>query len=217
VAAPPLVIRLEDEGFDHARLAPAVQALRAGDLVIYPTDTLYALGARALDAEAVARVAEAKGRSADRPFPLIAATEEQARSLLEEWPAGAARLAARWWPGPLTLVLAGRPGLPAGVRSAAGLVAVRVPRAGLARALAGEAGPLVATSANRSGRTAPTTCAEAVAEVGGSARVAVDAGPGRAVPSTLVEVRGEALRLLRPGAVAWTDIVEAGSARRDGA
>lgn len=216
-AASPLIIRIEPEGFAPALLAPAVRALRAGQLVIYPTDTLYALGARALDADAVARVGEAKGRPADKPFPLIAASEGQARALAREWPAAAARLAERWWPGPLTLVVPARAGLPAGVASPAGLVAVRVPRSAPARALASEAGPLVATSANRSGGRAPTTCAAALAEVGVQASVAVDAGPGRDVPSTLVEVRGEDLRLLRAGALAWEEIREGAADRREGA
>jgi L-threonylcarbamoyladenylate synthase len=139
----------------------------------------------------------------------VAGDVDQARGLASAWPEDAARLAARFWPGPLTLVLAARPGLPAAVTAGTGTIAVRVPASPLARALCASAGgALVSTSANRSGGRAPLTCAEAVAEVGSWAALALDGGPGRALPSTIVDPGGEGPRLLREGAVAWADVLD---------
>jgi L-threonylcarbamoyladenylate synthase len=183
----------------------ALDALRVGALLIYPTDTLYALGGRALDPAAGRLVRAAKGREEGKPLPLIAADLEQARGLCARWPAAAGRLARRFWPGPLTLVLPASGEVPWEVCAGTGSVAVRVPGLLLARRLC-SAGALVATSANRAGEPAPLTCGEALASVGGAAALALDAGPGRPAPSTLVDVSGPEPRLLRAGAVPWAEI-----------
>jgi L-threonylcarbamoyladenylate synthase len=187
-------------------IARAASALGEGSLIIYPTDTLYALGGLALRAGVGRRVREAKGREEGKPLPLVAADLEQARSVCASWPEAAVRLAGRFWPGPLSLVLAARPEVPGEVTSGTGTVAVRVPdRATTRRLCAG--GPLVATSANRAGEAAPRLCAEAVAAVGAWAALALDGGPGRPASSTLVDLTGAAPRLLREGPVAWTDVL----------
>jgi L-threonylcarbamoyladenylate synthase len=187
---------------DPATVATAADVLLAGGLLIYPTDTLYALGGRASDATVAARVRIAKGRGRAKPLPLIAADTEQAASL-GSWPPGARRLAERFWPGPLTLVLAAAPGLPREVTQGTGKVAVRVPGLRLARELCSRAGPLISTSANRSGAAAPRLCAQALAQVGAAADLALDAGPGGGSPSTIVDVTQPAPSLLRSGAVDW--------------
>jgi L-threonylcarbamoyladenylate synthase len=185
----------------------AVRALRGG-LVIFPTDTLYALGARALDAALVSRVREAKGRPEDKPLPLVAASLAQARTLCAEWPLAADRLAQRFWPGPLTLILPAAAAVPEEVTSGSGTVAVRVPALEIARALCAGAGVLVSTSANRSGETAPLTCAEACARVGSFAALALDGGPGRPLASTIVSlVSGGLPALVREGPVAWAEVL----------
>jgi L-threonylcarbamoyladenylate synthase len=184
-------------------VARAVAALRAGALIVYPTDTLYAIGGCALDAAAGAAVREAKGRGDDKPLPVIVADLAQARMLTRGWGVAAERLAGAFWPGPLTLVLPAAAVVPQAVTSGTDTVAVRVPDLALARALASGAGPLVATSANRSGAAAPLTCAEAVRQVGASVLLALDAGPGTATPSTIVDLSGPQPRLLRAGAVDW--------------
>lgn len=189
-------------------VARAAGLLRAGDLLIYPTDTLYALGGRALDAAAGARVRAAKGREEGKPLPLVAADTDQARRLCGAWPAAVERLAGRFWPGPLTLVLPAGAGVPAEVTAGTGTIAVRVPALALTRRLCAEAGPLVSTSANRAGAPPPRTCAEAVRSVGAAAALALDAGPGRPLSSTIVDLAGAEPRLLREGPVAWADVLD---------
>jgi L-threonylcarbamoyladenylate synthase len=105
----------------------AAARLRAGAVIIYPTDTLYAVGCRALDADAVARLRAAKGREADKPLPVIVADIEQARALASRWPDSAQRLADAFWPGPLTLVVPATPDVPAALLAGARNIAVRVP------------------------------------------------------------------------------------------
>ncbi len=193
---------------DREVVARAGQLLREGKLLIYPTDTLYALGARALEAAAVAAVRGAKQREEQKPLPLIASDLAQAVGLCSRWPEEAGVVAEHFWPGPLTLVLPAAMHVPHEVTGRGTTVAVRVPALTLARVLCQEAGPLVATSANRSGAPPPLTCAEAVAAVGKAVALALDAGPGRPQPSTIVDVSGDQPRLLRAGAVSWEEILD---------
>jgi tRNA threonylcarbamoyl adenosine modification protein (Sua5/YciO/YrdC/YwlC family) len=189
-----------------AAITLAIQALEAGQLIIYPTDTLYALGCRASDGAARLRVREAKGRGDAKPLPLVAADLAQVESVCGPLSAPALVLARRFWPGPLTLVLAVPPQLSPEVTAGTGSVAIRVPAHALVRRLCQRVGPLVSTSANRSGASAPSTCAEAVAQVGPAAALALDGGPGGPVASTIVEVTSDVPRLLRAGAIPWSDI-----------
>jgi L-threonylcarbamoyladenylate synthase len=193
---------------DPAALAEAGPPLRQAGLIIYPTDTLYALGGLALVPLAARRVRAAKGRAPDKPLPLIAGSPEQVARLCALWPETAARLAGAFWPGPLTLVFHAAEQVPEEVTAGSARVAVRIPASALARALCGLAGPLIATSANLSGAAAPETCASAVAAVGKAASVALDAGPCRGLPSTIVDLTGQEPVLLRPGAVPWA-LIEA--------
>jgi len=202
--APIVMLRPDDA---HAvPFEPAVEALLAGRLVIYPTDTLYALGGRALDPAAAEKVQQAKGRPETKPLPLIACDRTQAEMLVSRWPPVAEALARAFWPGPLTLVLPARPGLPGPVTSAGAGVAVRVPALRLARELCRRAGPLISTSANRSGEPGAVTCAEAIAAVGEFAAVAIDLGPGQPLASTIVDLTGDEPRCLREGAIAWAAV-----------
>ena len=182
----------------------AVEALRRGELVILPTETVYGLAADAGNAEAVARIFEAKGRPRFNPLishvPDLAAAER-----LALFDTVARQLAEAFWPGPLTIVAPVRPGARVSDLARAGLdtVAVRAPGHELAQAVLRDfGGPVVAPSANRSGRPSPTTFDDAVEETGTSAAAALDGGPCRVgLESTVVGVFGGALRLLRPGAV----------------
>jgi len=187
-------------------IARAAAVLRERALLIYPTDTLYALGGLAVEADVARKVRAAKGREEGKPLPLVASGVEQARSLCASWPEAAALLAARFWPGPLSLVLPARAKVPRGVTAGTGTVAVRVPACELARRLCG-GGPLIATSANRAGEAAPRACGDAVAAVGASAALALDGGPGRLASSTLVDLTGGGPRLLRAGPVEWKDVL----------
>ena len=190
-------------------LATAVSALRAGRLVLMPTETVYGLAADAADPIAVASIFEAKGRP--RFNPLIAHVADLAAAgALARLDARAIRLAEAFWPGPLTLVAPVRDAVAVCDLARAGLdtVAVRVPAHPVARALlAGFGGPLVAPSANRSGRPSPTTFADAVAETGAHAAAALDGGPcAVGLESTVVSLLDGPPRLLRPGSVTRAEI-----------
>ncbi len=182
----------------------AAAALREGEIVAFPTETLYGLGANALDAEAVAKVFLAKGRPSANPLlvlvPDLAATE--ALAVVDET---ARRLAQAFWPGALTLVLPKRADCPLASRVTAGLstVAVRVPGHAVTLALLARSGlPIVAPSANRSGQVSPTTAADVESELGDSPAMILDGGPSPlGVASTIVSLAGLAPTLLRDGAV----------------
>ncbi len=203
------MLRLVTPADDESVFAEAATALDRGELVILPTDTLYALACQASQAEAAHRVREAKGRDDGRPLPLVAGSVDQLRTLCASLPEVAERLATRFWPGPLTLVFSAAAAVSEAITSGGGTVAVRVPRHDFLRRLCLRVGPLVSTSANRSGRPAPQSCADALAEVGESATLAVDAGPSRSQPSTIVEVTDGEPKLLRAGAIAWAEIAAA--------
>ena len=186
----------------------AVEVLRRGGVIAYPTDTLYALGVDPRIGDAVARLFEVKGRDHAQAVPLIAADEEQVRQVAELSPLGE-RLARRFWPGPLTLVVLARAPLASGVRSPDGSVAVRVPRHDVSRDLAAGLGfCITATSANVSGHP-PAAAAAAVQQALGDRIDLVLAGdaPG-GPPSTIVDVRGEVPRLVRAGVVPFDRVLE---------
>jgi L-threonylcarbamoyladenylate synthase len=143
---------------DEQSLKKAAELIRAGRLVAFPTETVYGLGANALDAEAVARIFQAKGRPASSPLIVHAASIEMARALVLEWPSSAERLARCYWPGPLTLVLAKLPAIPDMVTAGLSTVGIRVPDHPVALALIRLAGvPIAAPSANPFSRLSPTT------------------------------------------------------------
>ncbi|HEX9402492.1 MAG TPA: L-threonylcarbamoyladenylate synthase [Anaeromyxobacter sp.] len=186
----------------EARVREAAAALRRGGIVAYPTETFYGLGALARDAAAVERLARAKGRPDGKPLPLVAA-DRAAVELVAVVDGVAARLADRFWPGPLTLVLPARPGLPAPVTAGTGTVGIRVPGGEVARALSREAGgAIVSTSANLGGAPPPDRAEALAPELRARLDHVLDAGPAPGgLPSTVVVVEGGTLRLVRAGAV----------------
>jgi L-threonylcarbamoyladenylate synthase len=195
--------RADASGLPPAALDEIRSALLADELLIYPTDTLYAIGGLALRAAAAVRVREAKGREPGKPLPIVAADLAQVATVCTALPEAATRLGAALWPGPLTLVLPAAPGVPEEVTAGTGTVAVRVPGCELTRRLCSLAGALVATSANRAGEAAPVGVDEAIAGVGAHVACAIDAGPGSKTPSTIVDLTSARPRLLREGAVRW--------------
>ena len=182
----------------------AVEALRRGELVILPTETVYGLAADAANPLAVAKVYEAKGRPSFNPL-ISHVADLAAAERIAVLDARALKMAEAFWPGPLTIVAPVRDGSAVSDLARAGLdtVAVRVPAHPLARqVLAAFGGPVVAPSANRSGRPSPTTLADAVEETGFAATVALDGGPCPVgLESTVVALLDGPPRLLRPGAV----------------
>lgn len=204
--------------------ARAAAALRAGDLILLPTETVYGLGADASNPKAVARVFEAKGRPRFNPLIAHVADPDQA-ARVAVLDGAARRLAESFWPGPLTIVAPARPdgGVCDLARAGLDSVAVRVPGHETARAvIAAFGGAVVAPSANRSGRPSPTTFADAMEETGAAAAVAVDGGPcAVGLESTVVSVLDGRVALLRPGAATRAQVEavvgplhEAGEARR---
>jgi L-threonylcarbamoyladenylate synthase len=185
--------------------------LRAGGVVAYPTETFYGLGALARDAAALARLASAKGRPEGKPLPLVVADEAMAEEVAVMGPV-ARRLAGRFWPGPLTLVLPARAGLPLPITGGTGTVGLRVPGSEVARALCRAAGgPIVSTSANPAGAPPPASVAALDPALAARIDGVLDAGatPGGR-PSTVVAVEGERLALLRDGAIPFADVERAG-------
>jgi L-threonylcarbamoyladenylate synthase len=187
----------------------AADALGRGSLVAFATETVYGLGADATDETAVARIFQAKGRPRFNPLISHVADAEAALALLETDPRVEA-LAARWWPGPLTLVLRRRADCPVAWLACAGLetIAVRVPAPAATRALLAEFGrPVAAPSANRSGRVSPTTAAHVLEAFADSVDLVLDGGPCTVgLESSVVDLCGPRPRLLRPGAVTREDL-----------
>ena len=190
-------------------VAEAASALRRGSLVVYPTETFYGLGALATLPAALARLAAAKLRPADKPLPLVAADDAMAFALWAAVPAEARVLAGAFWPGPLTLVAAAAPGLPGPV-TLGDAVGVRVPGSELARELCRLAGgPVISTSANPSGGPAPASVEELDPELLSRVDLVLDGGStSGGLPSTVVQVGEGGPRMLRAGAVPW-EAVEA--------
>jgi L-threonylcarbamoyladenylate synthase len=187
----------------------AVRILRGGGLVAMPTETVYGLAADAANPEAIARLYEAKGRPRFNPLIAHVGSLEQARAIARLGSAGEA-LGARFWPGPLTLVAPVVAGTPVCDLARAGLetVAVRIPDHPVALALlAAFGGPLAAPSANPSGRISPTEAEHVVRDLGDRVDLVLDGGRcARGIESTIVDVSGEAVALLRPGALASEEI-----------
>jgi L-threonylcarbamoyladenylate synthase len=191
-------------------LDPAVSALRGGGVVAFPTETFYGLAADPRSAVAVKKIFALKQRPPDQPLPLIASDIEQVVDHVGRLTPLAARLAARGWPGPLTLIIPASPRLCADVHLSTGKVAVRVPADAVARLLATCAGhAITSTSANISGEPASST-ADAVARwFGEGVDVLVDAGPTPGGhPSTIVDATGDAPVLVRAGVVPWDRVLE---------
>jgi L-threonylcarbamoyladenylate synthase len=189
----------------HRRIEQAAELLRRGGIVAYPTETFYGLGALASSQEALERLARAKLRPEGKPLPVLAADLDTAGEVVAGFEPLAARLAARFWPGPLTLVLPAAPGLARELTAGSDTIGVRVPGSEVARELSRRAGGcIVSTSANLSGGPPATTSAELdpglVAQLDG----VLDGGPTPGgLASTVLAVRDGQLTLLRAGAVPW--------------
>jgi L-threonylcarbamoyladenylate synthase len=196
----------------------AAERIRAGELVAFPTETVYGLGANALDADAVVRIYKLKGRPATSPLIVHVASVEMAQTLVSEWPPEAEELARRYWPGPLTLVLPKVPAIPDIVTAGLPTVGVRLPSHPLALALIREAGvPLAAPSANRFMGLSATT-ADHVREAFGDAVPVLDGGPCQVgIESTVVSIASGKITLLRPGMISIEDVERATAPEADAA
>lgn len=199
----PLIVRVDLRNVTAAQLEKSANLLRRGGLVAFPTETVYGLGAAALNPDAVARVFAAKGRPARNPLIVHVAETNDARRLASEWPATAQALADAFWPGPLTLVVRKAAIVPDAVTAGGATVAVRVPGHPVAQALLRATGqPVAAPSANRSGAVSPTSAEHVLASLADQIDALLDSGPTPGgIESTVVDVTQTPARLLRPGLV----------------
>lgn len=181
----------------------AIEELRQGNVISLPTETVYGLAADARSPEAVAKVFALKGRPATNPLIVHVADEAAAKRCAADWPDAAATLAAAFWPGPLTIVVRKNDSMPAIVTAGGPTVALRVPAHPLALELLKTFdGPLAAPSANRSNGVSPTTAGHVRDEFGDAVPVVLDGGPCRVgIESTVIDVTGDAWKILRPGTI----------------
>jgi L-threonylcarbamoyladenylate synthase len=190
------------EKFDAA-VKRAVELLRAGEVVALPTETVYGLAANALNAEAVQRIFQIKGRPPHNPIIVHVASRELASQAVSDWNDAAEKLAKAFWPGPLTLVLPKSTVIPGVVTAGGNTVGVRWPSHPFIQAVIRECGfPLAAPSANPSSRLSPTAAEHVATSLGGSIPLIVDGGPAQVgIESTVVDISVSPARLLRPGII----------------
>lgn len=202
------VVRVDADQPDPAAIARAADCLRAGGLVAFPTETVYGLGAHALDRAAVLRLFGAKGRPANDPLIVHIATADEVSALVADVPTAAPPLIQRFWPGPLTLVMRRAAAVPREVTAGLDTVAIRVPAHPVARALLVAARlPIAAPSANLFSRPSPTRAEHVLADLDGRIDMILDGGATPVgVESTVLDLTTEPPTLLRPGAVAAEDL-----------
>ena len=184
----------------------ALEVLQTGGLVAFPTDTVYGVGALAFDGKAVESIYAAKDRPVEKAIPILIGDLDDLERVGNNIPESAHKLATRFWPGPLTILVPKRVDLPESV-SATPTVGVRVPDHAVARALLGAAGPLAVTSANISGGQSPVTAQEVYEQLGGRITLIIDGGktPG-GIPSTLVDCTTTELQVLREGPLSLEEL-----------
>lgn len=192
-----------------AGLREAASAVRRGELVVLPTDTVYGIGADAFNADAVGDLLQAKGRGRAMPSPVLVGSPNTLHGLVTDFSEQAWELVDAFWPGALTLVARHQPSLNWDLGDTRGTVAVRMPLHPVAIELLTETGPMAVSSANLTGHPAPQDCDAAESMLGDSVAVYLDGGPTpAAVPSSIVDVTGKVPVLLRAGALSVEDLRE---------
>jgi tRNA threonylcarbamoyl adenosine modification protein (Sua5/YciO/YrdC/YwlC family) len=191
-----------DDTEREAGIAAAALAVQRGQVVVFPTDTVYGIGADSFDATAVRRLLAAKGRGRDMPPPVLVSAPTTLDALAVGVPAYARALITELWPGPLTIICRQQPSLQWDLGDTRGTVAVRMPDHPVALELLARTGPLAVSSANLTGKDAATDADQAQAMLGDSVEVYLDGGPTTGnVPSTIVDCTGETGRVLRSGVI----------------
>ncbi|NAZ87135.1 L-threonylcarbamoyladenylate synthase [Kineococcus indalonis] len=188
-------------------LAAAESAVKRGEVVVLPTDTVYGIGADAFSPAAVRKLLEAKGRGRDMPPPVLVPEVRTVDGLASAVPFAVRELMDAFWPGALTIVCRAQPSLTWDLGDTHGTVALRMPLHPVALELLKRTGPMAVSSANLSGRPAATTVQQAVDQLAGSVRVYLDGGPSpKGAPSTIVDASDGPLRVLRVGALSEAEL-----------
>ena len=203
----PKVVQVDSEAPSRAAIRRACEVLRGGGVIVYPTETVYGLGADALHVRGIGRVYAIKGRDVGKPLGLVVSDEKMLREVVTEIPEVARALMRRFWPGPLTLVFGASDEVPREVLGGGETVAVRISSSPVVRELLDLYGrPLTATSANRSGVRPARSAQEAMEQVGAEVDLILDGGPSEdEVPSTVVDVSEGEMRVLRVGKIGLGD------------
>jgi L-threonylcarbamoyladenylate synthase len=198
--------KAQNEALENS--SAAVRVLKGGGVIVFPTETLYGLGADALDNAAVEKVFQLKGRDPRSPIPVLVADQEMLHTLVAQVPATAQKLIDRYWPGPLTLVLPGQKNIPKPLCNPAGGVGVRISSQPIATLLVNELGrPLTATSANPSGKEPARTLQEAKTYFAGRVELFVDGGALTSKSgSTVVEVMEDSIKIIREGELSASEL-----------
>ena len=219
----PVIDCTTEEGLAEG-IAVAAEAVRRGEVVVLPTDTVYGVGADAFAPDAVAAVLAAKGRGREMPPPVLIPGPRTVDGLATNVPDYARDLIQAFWPGPLTLVLQAQSSLMWDLGETNGTVALRMPQDDIALGLLAEVGPMAVTSANVSGQPPAKTILEAATQLGSAVSVYLDGGPSTGgLASTILDCTGEAPVILRAGAVSVGQIqqvlgdIELGNQTRPGA
>ena len=187
----------------------ALDVLKQGGLIAFPTDTVYGIGAMAFDGVAVESIYQAKDRPIEKAIPILIAEIMDLDKVALKVPSKNLKLASRFWPGPLTVLFPKKPTLPESV-SATETIGVRIPDHAMTRLLLRHTGPLAVTSANISGQDSPTTADEVFSQLKGRIPLIIDGGktPG-GVPSTLVDCTGGEIKILREGPITLQELLSA--------
>lgn len=202
-----MILDAIDPGPREAAVEAAVRAVRAGQLVVLPTDTLYGIGADAFDSAAIASLLAAKGRGRDMPVPVLVGSWETIDGLVTSVDQRTRDLVEAFWPGALTIVVEHARSLTWDLGDARGTVALRMPLHPVALELLRTVGPMGVSSANRSGQPPAKTAEEARTQLGDLVTVYLDAGPvAQGVASTIVDVTAQVPRVLRQGAVSLGEL-----------
>jgi tRNA threonylcarbamoyl adenosine modification protein (Sua5/YciO/YrdC/YwlC family) len=204
----PVIDCLTEDGLAEG-IAAAAEAVRGGEVVVLPTDTVYGVGVDAFSSDAVAAVLLAKGRGREMPLPVLVPNPQTVDGLAANVPDYARDLIKAFWPGPLTLVLHAQSSLMWDLGDTNGTVALRMPQNDIALRLLTEIGPMAVTSANVSGQPPASNILDAATQFGSAVRVYLDAGPSAAgLASTILDCTGDSPVILRAGAVSAGQIQE---------
>ena len=204
----PVIDCTNDEGLAQG-IAAAAEAVRRGEVVVLPTDTVYGVGVDAFASDAVAAVLAVKGRGREMPLPVLVPSAQTVDGLAADVPDYARDLIRAFWPGPLTLVLAAQSSLMWDLGDTNGTVALRMPQNDTALQLLSEVGPMAVTSANISGQPPATTILEAATQLGSAVSVYLEAGPSAGgLASTILDCTRDTPVILRAGAVSAGQLQE---------